>query len=378
MEVDDDDIRGAQASSSICCFEQAFSLGQLPNAFERCEYIAARLPKRQVENRRLTYDDPSLVEKPEDSRCFIFRGGFGEQHPGFRGALKFPLPLSLRRSWLFRVPSNGGHANVCVRRHWGGVRSPVWLRDSIDEMAKAREYAMATGGAVPMTALERANAAVRNGGINAARKLGDGLVAGPGAIRNAPASFQNLQKEAAQSLATGRYLLEAAKSQDGRATLRAVAADGIKRRHELNTETARNSALAKSAKVLHGNVSAKVSEKAAAFAQNPVTETWKTTKTVGKVAGIGMLGVVTGGYGLALPAAHIVRKEIGKKRERDTAAQTLMIQNYRDAQKVEAHNESIAKEAQIRSAANAMDAARGSGAAGRGTGTDSTTATQEN
>lgn len=120
----------ARARSLICCSEQAFSLGQLPNAFKRCECIAARLPKRRVENRSLTYDDPSLVAEPEGSRCFIFRGGFGEQHPGFRGALKFSLPLSLRRSWLFRVPSNSGHVIVCVRRDWR-VPTPASRRDAM-------------------------------------------------------------------------------------------------------------------------------------------------------------------------------------------------------------------------------------------------------
>ena len=85
-----------QASSSICCFEQAFSLGQRPNAFKRLEHITARITQRRIEKRRFAPDELPLLAEPKVTLCIAFSGCSPNKCPRFGDALKLFFPASQR------------------------------------------------------------------------------------------------------------------------------------------------------------------------------------------------------------------------------------------------------------------------------------------
>lgn len=261
-----------------------------------------------------------------------------------------------------------------------------------DELAAARAFTKGKGGpsAIPQTAGDRANAAVKAGLVGAgvgAAAAGRGVAAGakaapstvkatvtglreaPGAVRDTGVNIgtgivtgeyagrvadsareglgavkegavnvaATVQREARQGVDAGRYLLDQMRSPEGRAGLRELAADRGRVAAGAvasGTATATKSAVVNSAKAINTASKGKVAEKARDFAKNPATATWQATRKTVKGAaiagGLGAVTLATGGAALPVIAAVGAGSVVRKRREANAEQQRTEVQAYRE------------------------------------------------
>ena len=229
----------------------------------------------------------------------------------------------------------------------GGDEKAEEIRASKAERAAARQYAIDNGKAVPMSASERANQAVRTQAGSAKTGIGNVLIAAGHAPAAVAATGRRAvdagRREIRQSRQTGAFLLEAMKSKDGRTALRTAGTDAVKtgagavsgaaKRAVVNTRDKAKTDIAAGYNETLGKAQTAIASKAVKFAENPATETWRVTKGAAKVAGLGLATVATGGLALPVAAAVIgsgqIRKQAGARKERLAKVDRNMITDYR-------------------------------------------------
>jgi hypothetical protein len=186
---------------------------------------------------------------------------------------------------------------------------------------------------------------------------------------------------------TAKFLTKSMGSKEGRAVIRQTGADaarnaastaglGIKRA-AVNTKQAAGTALRNGFEEVATRSTAAINAKGARFAANPVAESWKTAKTVGKVGAVGLGSIVTGYTILPFVAGHYIKKGVTEKKRVDRAVDAQKLEQYenhlagqaaeKQATAQHQHDVNVADEANRRAEdRNREFVVDGTGTAGRG------------